>query len=97
MEQVIVTQILSYVMPLIVLVALAVLLSKTGSPWLIAALVAEVVSLLFRIAMEFGAHRLVESQLFMSAWQLCGLLFGVCLLGFAVTWQPQTSTRRGTP
>ena len=97
MEALIVTQILSYVMPLIVLVALAVLLSKTGSPWLIAALVAEAVSLLFRIAMALGAHHLVESQLFMSAWQLCGLLFGVCLLGFAVTWQPQAPARRGAP
>jgi hypothetical protein len=97
METVIVAQILSYVMPLIVLVALAVLLSKTGSPWLIAALVAEAVSLLFRIALQFGAHRLIESPLFTSAWQLCGLLFGVCLLGFAVTWQPQAPARRGAP
>jgi len=97
MDPTIVTQILSWIMPLIVLVALAVLLSKTGSPWLIAAIAAEAVSLLFRIAMTLGASRLLESQFFMSAWQLCGLLFGVCLLGFAVTWQPQAAARRRVP
>lgn len=97
MEPVIVTKILSYLMPLIVLAALAVLLSRTGSPWLIAALTAEAVSLLFRVAMEFSTYPLVESPLFLSAWQLCGLLFSVCLLGFAMTWQPQATARRGTP
>lgn len=89
-----VTQLLSYLMPLIVLAALAVLLSKTGSPWLIGAIAAEAVSLLFRIAMAFDLHRLVESSLFMSAWQLCGLLFAVFLLGFAATWRPPSAARR---
>jgi hypothetical protein len=97
MDPMIVTQVLSWVMPLIVMAALGVLLGKTGSPWLIAALAAEVLSLLFRIAMTFGAQELLGSQLFMSAWQLCGLLFGVCLLGFAVTWNAQPPARRGSP
>ena len=95
MEATIVSQIASYVMPLLVLAALAVLLSKTGSPWLIAALAFEVLSLLCRIALHFGAGSLLAMPLFMSVWQLFGLLFGVCLLGFAVTWQARAPERRG--
>ena len=97
MEATIISQIASYVMPLLVLAALAILLAKTGSPWLIAALVAEVLSLLCRIALHFGASSLLAMPLFMSIWQLFGLLFGVCLLGFAVTWQARTPQRGGTP
>jgi hypothetical protein len=95
MESTIISQIASYVMPLLVLAALAVLLSKTGSPWLIAALAFEVLSLLCRIALHFGAGSLLAMPLFMSIWQLFGLLFGVCLLGFAVTWQARAPERRG--
>jgi hypothetical protein len=95
MEATIISQIASYVMPLLVLAALAVLLSKTGSPWLIAALAFEVLSLLCRIALHFGAGSLLAMPLFMSIWQLFGLLFGVCLLGFAVTWQARAPERRG--
>lgn len=95
METTLVSQIASYVMPLLVLAALAVLLSKTGSPWLIAALVFEVLSLLCRIALHFGAGALLAMPLFMSVWQLFGLLFGVCLLGFAVTWPARAPGRGG--
>ncbi|GMV28719.1 MAG: hypothetical protein AMXMBFR59_08440 [Rhodanobacteraceae bacterium] len=95
MEATLVSQIASYVMPLLVLAALAVLLSKTGSPWLIAALAFEVLSLLCRIALHFEATTLLAVPLFMSVWQLFGLLFGVCLLGFAVTWPARATERRG--
>lgn len=97
MEPDIVPKILSCRMPLILLVALAVLLSRTGSPWLTAAVVAEAVSALFRVAMEFGAYPLAGSPLFLSASQLCGLLFSVGLLGFALIWQPHATVRRGAP
>jgi hypothetical protein len=88
METSIIAQIASYVMPLIVLAALAVLLAKTASPWLAGALVFEVLSLFCRIGLHFAGTTLMTMPLFMSIWQLFGLLFGVCLLGFAVTWQP---------
>lgn len=88
MESTIISQIASYVVPLLVLAALAVLLSKTGSPWLIAAIACEAFSLLCRIALQFGASELLAIPLFMSIWQLFGLLYGVSLLGFAVTWRP---------
>ncbi|HSX61227.1 MAG TPA: hypothetical protein VLF18_13590 [Tahibacter sp.] len=96
METTIVTQALSYVMPLLVLAALAVLLAKTGSPWLIAALAFEALSLLCRIALNFGASELLRSALFMNVWQLFGLLFAVCLLGFAVTWPSHTPARKAS-
>ncbi len=88
METTIISQIASYVMPLIVMAALAVLLAKTASPWQAGALVFEVLSLLCRIGLLFAAGTLMGMPLFVSIWQLFGLLFGVCLLGFAVTWQP---------
>ncbi|WP_257388318.1 hypothetical protein [Tahibacter caeni] len=87
MDQSLLMQIASYLMPLLMIATLAVLLSKTGSPWLVAALVFEVLMLLCRLAMQFGAAELLGSPLFMATWNLFGLLFAVCLLGFAVTWQ----------
>jgi len=98
MDATIISQITSYVIPLLTLAALAVLLSKTGSPWLIAAIAFEVLGLLCRIALQFfGASELLAMPMFMSIWQLAGLLFGACLLGFAVTWQPRAPGRGGTP
>lgn len=88
-------QIASYVMPILMIAAFAVLLSRTGSPWLVAALVFEALSLLCRLALQVGAHALIDSTLFMGFWQLTGLLIGVCFLGFAVTWRPaQAAVRR---
>ena len=95
MDQSLLMRIASYVMPLLMISAIAVLLSKTGSPWLIAALAFEGLMLLCRIAMQFGASELLGSPLFMATWNLFGLLFGVCVLGFAVTWQPDA--RRNSP
>ncbi|MBL8299042.1 MAG: hypothetical protein JNN30_11950 [Rhodanobacteraceae bacterium] len=92
-ETAIIAQIASYIVPLLVLAALAVLLSKTGSPWLIAALASEVLSLLCRIALQFAADMLTTTAWFMSLWQLSGLIFGVCLLGFAVTWPARARER----
>ncbi|MBN8737942.1 MAG: hypothetical protein BGP24_02030 [Lysobacterales bacterium 69-70] len=95
MDQSLLMQLASYVMPLLIIGAVTVLLGKTGSPWLVAALAFEVLMLLCRLAMHFGASSLLGSPLFMAVWNLFGLLFGVCLLGFAVTWQP--SARRNSP
>jgi hypothetical protein len=90
-------QIASYAMPVLMLAAFAVLLSKTGSPWLIAAIVFEALSLLCRVALGFGAGELMDSRLFTSLWQLFVLLIGACFLGFAVTWQGASAARRRNP
>lgn len=77
-------ELLSYLITPLVIAALAVLWSKLRSPWLLAALALEALSLLFRIGLHFHAE-FASTQIYIGAWQLTGLLFAVCLLGFAVT------------
>ena len=80
-------ELLSHLASPLVIVALALLLHRTRSPWLVAALVFESASLLFRVGAYASANGLLGSPLYMAAWQLSALLFAVCFLGFAVTYR----------
>lgn len=87
MNELSVMQLLSHLASPLVIAGLALLLHRTRSPWLVAALVFESASLLFRIGVYVSANRLLDSSLYMAAWQLSALLFAVCFLGFAVTYR----------
>lgn len=88
-----VVSILANLSPLLFIAASVVLFVKTRSPWILVAAILEVIMLLFRAAMYFNVTQFVGNEIFMGAWQLIGLLTGVCFLGFAATWQPDDNRR----
>lgn len=75
----------------LVAVALFLLWRVSRSPWLIVALVAELISLGFR-ALMFVAPELMQSMpLLYSLWSLCAIITAIGLLGYAIN---ETNTRR---
>jgi hypothetical protein len=67
-----------------IVVALFLLWTKSKSPWLLLALVAEGVSLLFRLVYMVGASLLGMTSLFALIWQAAGLFVAAGLLGYAL-------------
>ncbi len=75
---------------LMVMAALFLLWWTSRSSWLLLSLAAEVVSLVFRLALVVVPESLSRMPLLYQVWSFCGVLMAVGLLGYAV----MASTRR---
>ena len=75
---------------LMVMAALLLLWWTSRSPWLLLSLAAEVISLVFRLALVVVPESLSRMPVLYQAWSFCGVLMAVGLLGYAV----MASTRR---
>jgi hypothetical protein len=80
--------ILSEFTGVIVFVALLAIFLRTHSPWILAALIAEGVTLAMRVAFKFVYQFEGLRDAFIGAWQLAALVMAVCLLGYAVNLPP---------
>jgi hypothetical protein len=69
---------------LIVLAALVLLWWKSHSPWLLLAIAAEGISVLFRIAFSVAASALGGIPILLLIFPLTGLLVGAGLFGYAL-------------
>ncbi|MBA8883684.1 hypothetical protein [Dokdonella fugitiva] len=74
----------SIIIPALVLAALVLLWRRDRSAWLVVALGAEAVGLLFRFALTLMPDLLHSAPLMLSAWTLSALVFAVGLLGYAI-------------
>ncbi|MGN6520190.1 MAG: hypothetical protein ACTHK2_12275 [Dokdonella sp.] len=74
----------SVVIPVLVLAALVLLWRRDRSGWLIVAIGAEVVGLLFRVALIVLPELMQSAPLMFSAWTLSALVFAIGLLGYAI-------------
>ncbi len=68
----------------LVLAALVLLWWKSHSPWLLLAVAAEGISLLFRLAFAVAASVMSASSILMLILPMTGLLVAAGLLGYAV-------------
>jgi hypothetical protein len=68
----------------IVLAALILLWLKSQSPWLLVAVMAEGISLLFRLAYSVAAAVFATTPMIVLVWPITGLLVAAGLLGYAV-------------
>ena len=69
---------------LLVLAALFLLWWKSHSPWLLVAIMAAGISLLFRLAFAVAPAALNSTPLLLLVWPLTGLVMAGGLLGYAV-------------
>jgi hypothetical protein len=72
------------VISLIIIAALALLWRSSRSIWLLVAIVAELVGLVFRFAVSFSPEIMRSVPMFLSVWSLCALVFAIGLLGYAI-------------
>jgi hypothetical protein len=77
-------QIAPTVISLIVIAALALLWRSSKSIWLVVAIVAELVGLVFRGAYAFMPELALSMPMLFSVWSLAALVFAVGLLGYAI-------------
>jgi hypothetical protein len=68
----------------LVLAALILLWLKSQSPWLLIAVMAEGISLLFRLAYSVAAAVFATTPMILLVWPITGLLVAAGLLGYAV-------------
>jgi uncharacterized membrane protein YoaK (UPF0700 family) len=69
---------------LMIAAALIMLWRQSRSIWLIVALVAELVSLVFRGVIAIAPDFARSAPLFFTVWLLCSLIFAAGLLGYAI-------------
>ena len=69
---------------LIMLAALLLLWWRSHSPWLLLAVTAEGVSLLFRLAFAVAASAITATPILPLIWAMTALLMAAGLLGYAV-------------
>ena len=74
----------SVVVSLIIIAALAILWNKHRSIWLIVAIVAEIVGLVFRAAVALMPDLVRTMPLIFSLWSLSALVFAIALLAYAI-------------
>ena len=72
----------------IVFVAMLVIFLRTRSPWILAAMIAEAVTLVMRVAFKFVVEMEGLRDAFIAGWQLAALVMAVCLLGYAINLPP---------
>jgi len=72
------------VISLIILGALALLWRSSRSIWLIVVLVAELVGLVFRLAISFAPEVTRSMPMVFTLWSLSGFVFAVGLFGYAI-------------
>ncbi len=72
------------VIALIVIAALALLWRTSRSIWLVVALAAELVGLVFRFAVSFMPDLARSTSVFFTIWSLSALVFAIGLLGYAI-------------
>ena len=74
----------SVVMSLMLLVALALLWRRDRSTWLVVALAAETIGLVFRIVLTVIPDVIRTAPMLFSVWTLTALAFALGLLGYAI-------------